>query len=49
MTSAIWKVIERPCRTIFAPIFPSRSRKVVIDQWVSVSGKVKVRIKLARL
>jgi hypothetical protein len=26
MTSAIWKMIDRPCRTILAPIFTSRSR-----------------------
>jgi hypothetical protein len=32
MTSAIWKMIERPCRTIFAPILTNRSRNVVIDQ-----------------
>ena len=31
MTSAIWKVIDRPCRTIFAPIFTSRWRSVLID------------------
>ena len=49
MTSAIWNVIERPCRTIFAPILTSRSRNVVIDQWLTVSGKVRVRRKLARL
>ena len=49
MTSTIWNVIERPCRTIFAPILISLSRKVVIDQWLTVSGKVSVRGKLARL
>lgn len=43
MTSAIWNVIERPCRTIFAPILTSRSRNVVIDQWQTASGKVRVR------
>ena len=32
MTSAIWKVMDRLWRTIFAPIFTSRSRSVVIDQ-----------------
>ena len=47
MTSAIWNVIERPWRTIFAPIFTSRSRKVVIDQLLTASGKVRVRRKLA--
>ncbi|MDA8050142.1 MAG: hypothetical protein M0002_09075, partial [Rhodospirillales bacterium] len=31
ITSAIWNVIERPCRTILAPIFTSRSRSVVSD------------------
>ena len=49
ITSAIWKVIERPCLTIFAPIFTSRFRSVVIDQWLTASGKVRVRRKLARL
>ena len=49
MTSAIWNVIDRPCRTIFAPILTIRSRNVVIDQWLTVSGKVRVRRKLARL
>ena len=28
ITSAIWNLIVRPCRTIFAPIFTSRSRAV---------------------
>ena len=32
MTSAIWNVTDRPWRTILAPIFPSRSRNVVMDQ-----------------
>ncbi len=49
MTSAIWNVTDRPCRTIFAPILTSRSRKVVIDQWLTASGKVRVRRKFARL
>jgi len=31
-TSAIWKITERPCRTILAPIFTNRSRSVVSDQ-----------------
>jgi hypothetical protein len=31
ITPAIWKVIERPWRTILAPIFTSLSRKVVSD------------------
>ncbi len=39
MTSAIWNVIERPCRTIFAPILTSRSRKVVIDQLLTAKEK----------
>jgi len=30
-TSAIWNVIDRPCRTILAPIFTRRSRRVVSD------------------
>jgi hypothetical protein len=41
MSSAIWNVIDRPCRTTFAPIFTSRSRKVVIDQWLTSFGKVE--------
>lgn len=49
ITSAIWNVIERPCRTIFAPILTKRSRNVVIDQWLTASGNVRVRRKLARL
>jgi len=49
MTSAIWNVIERPWRTIFAPIFTSRSRNVVMDQWLTASGSANVRKKLARL
>ena len=49
MTSAIWNVIDRPCLMILAPILTSRSRKVVIDQWLTASGKVRVRRKLARL
>jgi len=32
ITSAIWNVIDRPCRTIFAPIFTRRSRSVLINQ-----------------
>ena len=35
MTLALWNVIERPCRTTFAPIFTNRSRKAVIDQWLT--------------
>ncbi len=49
MTSAIRNVIDRPCLTILAPIFTNRSRKVVIDQWLTASGKVRVRRELARL
>ena len=49
MTSAIGNVIDRPCLMIFAPIFTSRSRSVVMDQWLTASGKVSVRRKLARL
>lgn len=48
-TSAIWKAIDRPCRTIRAPIFTSRSRRDVSDQCFTASGSVKVRRKLARL
>ena len=49
ITSAIRNVIERPCPTIFAPILTSRSRNVVMDQWRTASGKVRVRRKLPRL
>ena len=49
LTSAIWNVIERPWRTIFAPIFTSRSRNVVVDQWLTSLGDVSVRRTLARL
>jgi hypothetical protein len=49
MTSAIWNVIGRPCWAIFAPIFTSRSREMVIDQRLTASGKVSVRRTLARL
>jgi hypothetical protein len=49
MTSAIWNVTDRPCRTIFAPILTTRSRQVVIDQWLTASGKVRVRRKRAGL
>ncbi len=49
MTSAIWKVIERPCRTILAPILTCRSRAVVRDQCLTSSGSARVRRKLARL
>ena len=35
MASAIWKMIDRPGRTIFAPILISRSRNVVINQWLT--------------
>ena len=30
ITSAIWKVIERPWRTIFAPTFTSRPHSIVM-------------------
>jgi hypothetical protein len=49
MTSAPWKAIDRPWRTILAPTFISRSGKVVIDQWMTASGSAKVRRKVARL
>jgi hypothetical protein len=38
MTSAIWKITDRPWRTILAPIFTSRLRSVVIDQCLIASG-----------
>ena len=43
MTSAIWKVIERPWRTIFTPIFTSRSRRVVIDQWLTAYAPARAK------
>ena len=43
MTSAIWKVIERPWRTIFAPIFTSRSRRVVIDQRLNAYAPARAK------
>ena len=49
VTSAIWNVIDRPCRTTFAPIFTSRSRSVVIDHCAISAGSASVRRKLARL
>ena len=38
-TSAIWKITERPWRTILAPIFTSRSRSVVIDHSLDLLGQ----------
>jgi hypothetical protein len=49
ITSAIWKMIDRPSRTILAPILTNRSRSVVINQWLTTSGSARVRRKLARL
>jgi hypothetical protein len=49
MTSAIWNVIDLPCRTILVPILVSRSRRVVKDHCLTASGSVSVRRKLARL
>ena len=48
MTSAIWKVIERPWRTIFAPIFTSRSRRVVIDQCLTAYAPARANGKFAK-
>src|SRR5271154_6705362 len=48
-TSAIWKVTERACVTIFAPILTSFSRRLVSDQCLTASGNTSVRMKLARL
>lgn len=45
----IWNVIDRPCRTIFAPIFTRRSRSVLIDHCAASGGSASVRRKLARL
>ncbi len=41
MTSAIWLVIDRPWRTILAPIFANRWRSVVIDHCGTSSGTAK--------
>jgi hypothetical protein len=49
MTSAIWKVIERPCRTTLAPILTNLARCVLIDDCFTSSGSACVRSKLARL
>ena len=49
MTSGIWNVIERPCRTTLAPIFTSLARSVLIDHCLTSSGSASVRRKLARL
>jgi hypothetical protein len=32
MTSAIWNVIERPWRTIFAPIFTNRPHSALVGK-----------------
>ena len=40
MTSAIWNVMDRPCRTILAPIFTSLSRSVVIGQCSTSVGSL---------
>ena len=48
-TSAIRKVIDRPCRTILAPLFTNLSRSVVMDHCFPSSGSTGVRRKLARL
>ena len=49
MASAIWKVIERPYRTIFASTFTSRSRNAVVDAWLTAWGRVRVRRQLTSL
>lgn len=49
ITSAIWKVIERPSRTILAPIFTNRSRSVVIDHCATSAGSASVRRKLGNV
>ena len=48
-TSAIWKVMQRPWRTILAPILTSFSLSVVRDQCAIACGRASVRRKLARL
>ena len=48
ITSATWKVTERPWRTILAPIFTSRSRSVVSDHCFTSAGSARVRRKLAK-
>ena len=49
ITSAIWNMMERPWRTILAPIFTSRSRRVLSDHCATSAGSASVRRKLARL
>jgi hypothetical protein len=44
LTSAIQNVIERACRTVFAPILISRSCRGVVDQWLTALGKIRARI-----
>ena len=46
MTSAIWKITERPCRTILAPIFTNRSRSVVSDQCFTEIVGQRMRLQL---
>jgi hypothetical protein len=48
-TSAIWKAIQRPWLTSFAPILISFSFKLVSDQSLIGSGVASVRRKLPRL
>ena len=43
-TSAIWKVIQRPRLTIFAPILTSFSRSVVSDQCSNSYSNAYVRL-----
>ena len=38
MTSAIWNVIERPCRTIFAPVYTPLPSPVRLSSGVPETG-----------
>jgi hypothetical protein len=46
ITSAIWKAIKRPCRTILALILTGRSRCVVSDECLIASGSARVPLYL---
>ena len=48
ITPAVWKVLDRPWRTIFAPIFTSRSRRVVIDQCLTAYAPARANGKFAK-
>jgi len=48
-TSAIWAVVDRPWRTILAPILTSPSRNVVNDHCATSAGSASVRRKIDML